>query len=353
MSRVLITVLLAVHNGEPWLREAVASILAQSWREFEFLIIDDASTDGTPEFLRTLSDPRVRIVRNETNLGLTASLNRGLQLAQGDLIARQDADDLSHPHRLAKQAAFLSAHPQIAAVGSQAWLMDERGHSLGRKDFPLGHRGIWWSHLWDNALAHSAVMFRRKAVLEAGGYDEGYRASQDYELWSRLGERHLLANLPERLLTLRVVGTSITRTHRQPELIRRIQATHFGRLFPGRTATDAELDLIALFRTRVSPESLPAFRALHHDLFASYQAAWREVRISGDFARTLALQYERIGYNLLPVARAAGLCELLRALRVWPPRALALPWVRILAITLLGDSARRLYERLLARQKTS
>ena len=171
MSRALITVLLAVHNGEPWLREAVASILAQSWREFEFLIIDDASTDTTPEFLRTLTDPRIRIVRNETNLGLTASLNRGLQLAQGDLIARQDADDVSHPHRLAKQAAFLSAHPQIAAVGSQAWLIDEHGRSLGRKDLPIGHRGIWWSHLWDNALAHSAVMFRRKAVLEAGGYE--------------------------------------------------------------------------------------------------------------------------------------------------------------------------------------
>ncbi len=353
MSCALITVLLAVHNGEPWLRESVASILDQSWREFEFLIIDDASTDETPGFLRSMVDPRVRVVRNETNLGLTASLNRGLQLAQGELIARQDADDLSHPHRLAKQAAFLSAHPQVAAVGSQVRMIDEHGRALGRKDFPLSHRGIWWSHLWDNALAHSAVMFRRTTVLAAGGYDEGYRASQDYELWSRLGERHLLANLPERLLTLRVVPSSITRTHRQPELIRTIQAAHFSRLFPGRMFTEDELDLIAHFRTCVPPEALPRFRALHHDLSASYQAAWPEVRISGDFARTLGLQFERIGYNLLPASRSAGLRELARAVRIWPPRALAFPWMRIAAITLLGDHARRLYERILARQKIS
>jgi hypothetical protein len=159
--------------------------------------------------------------------------------------------------------------------------------------------------------------------------------------------------MPERLHTLRVVGTSITRTHRQPELIRRIQAAHFSRLFPRRSASEAELDLIALFRTRVPPEALPEFRALHHDLFASYQAAWPEVRISRDFARTLALQYERVGYNLLPLARAAGLRELLRAICIWPPRALALPWMRIAAITILGDSARRLYERLTAREKAS
>ena len=353
MSRPLITVLLAVHNGAPWLREAIDSILAQSWREFEFLIIDDASTDATPDILRSYHDPRIRVIRNASNLGLTASLNAGLRLATGDLVARQDADDISHPHRLAKQAAFLSAHPQIAAVGSQAWIIDEHGRSLGKKDYPLGHRAIWWSHLWDNAIAHSAVMFRRKAVQEAGGYDETFRASQDYELWSRLGDRHLLANLPERLLKLRVVSTSITQTHRQPELIRRIQAEHFGRVFPGRTATAPELDLIAQFRTRVALESLTDFRALHHDLYASYQAAWPEVRISGDFARALALQYERIGYNLLPVSRLQGLREILRAIRLWPPRVLVLPWLRISAIALLGDSARRLYERVFARQKSS
>lgn len=351
MPAPLITVLLAVHNGEPWLREAVDSILGQSWREFEFLIIDDASTDRTPEYLTSLRDSRIRVVRNETNLGLTASLNRGLHLATGELIARQDADDLSHPQRLAKQAAFLSANPQVAAVGTQALLMDGQGRSQGRKDFPLGYRSIWWSHLWDNALAHSAVMFRKRVVIHVGGYDEGYRASQDYELWSRLGERHMLANLPDRLVTLRILDSSVTRTHRQPELIRRIQAAHFERVFPGRAATDEELDLIAKFRSRVDPQHIERFQTFFHALLTAYQSAWPEVRISGDFCRTLAMQYERVGYNLLPVARGQGIARIARAVRVWPPRALSLPWVRIVALAIFGDSARRLYERLIPGHK--
>jgi glycosyltransferase involved in cell wall biosynthesis len=346
-----VTVLMAVHDGELFVGAAIESVLAQTWRDFEFLIIDDASTDATPERLAALRDERVRVVRNETNLGLTASLNRGLALARGELIARQDADDLSHPRRLEEQAAFLAAHPSVAAVGSQAWLIDGRGRSLGKKDFPLGHRSIWWSHLFDNALAHSAVTFRRAAIAEAGGYDEAFRASQDYDLWSRLGERHLLANLPARLVTLRILETSVTRTHRQPELIRRVQAAHFSRLFPGREASREVLELIGSFRSRVEPEALERFYALFGELRAAYHAAWPETRVSGDFARTLALQIERIGYNLLPVARRAGLLELARAVRVWPPRALALPWVRIAALALLGDGARGLYERLFSKAK--
>lgn len=337
---------MSVHNGEPFIGAAVESILRQTWQDWEFVIIDDASTDGTPSRLASFRDPRIRILRNAENIGLTASLNRGLDLAHGELVARQDADDLSHSERLARQVAFLHANPSVAAVGSQAWLTDARGHSLGRKDFPLGHRGIWFAHLFDNALAHSAVTFRRAAVLAAGGYDETFRASQDYELWSRLGERHGLANLRERLVTLRVLESSITRTHRQPELIRHVQAAHFARLFPGREANEEELALIGQFRSRVEPASVSRFHALLRELLDSYHAARPETRITSDFCRTLALLHERIGYNLLPATRGAGLHEIARAIRIWPPRALAQPWVRIAALALLGENARALYQRL-------
>ncbi len=336
-----ITVLMSVHNGLPFLAEAVSSVLAQTFFDFEFLILDDASTDGTADYLRTLSDPRVRVITLAENIGLTAALNRGLHEARGEFIARQDADDLSHPRRLELQFGFMKMNPACAVVGSQAWLADARGRSLGKKNFPLGYRGICFAHLFDNALAHSAAMFRRAAV---DGYDETFTASQDYELWSRLSERHALANLPQRLVTLRVLDASITRTHKRPELIRRVQAAHYQRLF-ARTASDADLDLIALFRTRVVPERLREFCALITALTASTEAAWPGVGSAPDFRRTLALIHERTGYNLLTLSRRAGLGEILSALRAWPPMLFAMPWWRIAALAVLGDSARRLYER--------
>lgn len=333
-----ITVLMSVHNGLPFLADAVRSVLAQTFADFEFLILDDASTDGTRDFLRTLQDPRVRLIELDGNIGLTAALNRGLREARGELIARQDADDLSHPRRLQLQAAFLAANPPCAAVGSQARLVDQRGRSLGKKNLPLSHRSIRFAHLFDNMLAHSAVMFRKAAVLAAGGYDESFPASQDYDLWSRLGERHALANLRQRLATLRVVPTGITQTHRRADLIRRVQAAHFQRL-TGRPAADVELDLIALFRSRVPPARLREF----HTLIAEAGAACCDG--AADFHRTLALIYERTGYNLLATARRAGLAEIFRAVRAWPPSLLAIPWWRVAALCVLGDSARRIYSK--------
>ncbi len=337
-----ITVLMSVHNGLPYVADAIRSILGQTFKNFEFLIIDDASTDGTAELLRAEVDPRIRVISLTENIGLTAALNRGLKEAHGEFIARQDADDLSAPRRLEYQAAFLKTNPACAAVGSQAWLMDGQGRSLGRKNFPLSYRGIAFGHLFDNALAHSAVMVRRSVVHD--GYDETFTASQDYELWSRLAERHALANLPQRLVTLRVLNSSITRTHKRPELIRRIQTEHYQRLF-ARPASEADLDLIALFRTRVTPERLREFRGLLDELCASYEMAWPGVTGSGDFRRTLAMLHERIGYNLLTLSRGAGLGELLRAVSIWPPLIFSLPWIRIAALAVLGDSARRLYDK--------
>lgn len=259
MPGPLITVLMAVYNGERFVRQSVESILDQTFTDFEFLIVDDASTDATASILDSLRDPRIRLIRNPENLGLTASLNRGLSLSRGTLIARQDADDLSERERLGKQLAFLTANPPVAAAGTQVRLCSDAGKPLGTKDFPFGHRSIFWSHLFDNALAHSTVLFRRFPIMEAGGYDETFRISQDYELWSRLSERHLLANLPDRLVTLRIVESSLTRTHSRPDLIRTIQRAHGERVFPGRQWNAEEWDLISAYRSRVDPDKLAGF----------------------------------------------------------------------------------------------
>lgn len=336
----LVSVLMAVHNGMPFLKDSVESVLAQKFGDFEFLILDDASSDGTAAYLASLSDPRVRVITLEQNIGLTAALNRGLKEARGAFIARQDADDISHPERFQIQAVYLRITPACAAVGSQVRLMDRHGRSLGNKQLPLMPDAIRFSHLFDNALAHSAVMFRKTAVEEIGGYDESFPVSQDYELWSRLSERHTLANLPQYFSTLRILDDSITRQHRRPELIQRVQREHFARLFAREPAVQ-ELELISLYRSKIPPDKLPLFRLLLEDLVRRFKATQKCV--SGDFRRGLALIHERIGYNLLDVSRVAAWRELMAAIGTHPPCIFSLPWPKIVALTLLGDKARQLY----------
>lgn len=340
----IITVLLSVHNGMPHLAAAVESILGQTFRDFEFLILDDASSDGTADYLRSLTDERIRIVTLAENIGLTAALNRGLREARGEFIARQDADDISAAGRLESQVSYLRAHPDCVLVGAQARLLDQRGRSLGKKDFPLRHEAIVFGHLFDNMLAHSAVLYRCATVEAIGGYDEAWRSSQDYELWSRLAGQGQLANLPERLVTLRVLDSSITRTHKRGDLIRRAQAAHFRRVF-GRDATAADLDLIALFRSRVVPERLREFDALVDELAADYEDLLPGIGGNGDFRRLIAMVHERVGYNLLTLSRRSAFREFWRALQAWPPAIISMPWPRIVALGIVGDHARRLYEK--------
>lgn len=340
-----VTVLMSVHNGMPFLREAVESIRAQTFRDFEFLILDDASTDGTADYLASLRDERARIIALRENIGLTAALNHGLREARGEFVARQDADDWSDPRRLELQLQALNKYPDCAAVGSQARLIDGGGRSLGKKNFPLEPASIRFAHLFDNALAHSAVTFRRAIVQNTGGYDPAWPASQDYELWSRLSERAELRNVPERLVTLRVLESSITRQHRRPELIRRVQAAHFQRVF-GRPAADEELDVIGFARSQVPPARIEEFRALFASLVGRFVERNPSRSQAPDFRRTLALLHERVGYNLLTVARGSACKELWAALQAWPRSAFEMPWMRIAALAVMGDGIRRLYEKL-------
>jgi hypothetical protein len=208
-----VTVLLAVHNGARFVGDAVESILAQTFTDFELLVVDDASTDASGAIVASFDDPRIRIVRNDINLGLTRSLNRGLAYARGALIARQDADDLSEPERLAKQVAYLNAEGDVALVGTWYRKIDEAGKSLGNRQLPTGDARIAWALLFYCPFVHSSVTFRRPIVLdEQHGYDERFAYAQDYELWSRLARCHRVANVPEYLVSYRVTTTSMTAT---------------------------------------------------------------------------------------------------------------------------------------------
>lgn len=208
-----VTVLMSVYNGERFLRESVESILAQTFCDWELLIINDGSTDRSREIILSYHDPRIRLVDNERNLGLTNSLNRGLALATGQLIARQDADDISEPERLAKQVAFLDAHPEVVLLGTQFYRIDAQGQVLGRSHLPCDHIDLLWSLLFFCPFLHTSVMFAKSVVLETvGPYDPAYNGVEDYELWNRIARQWPVANLGEYLVRYRVHPQSITQS---------------------------------------------------------------------------------------------------------------------------------------------
>lgn len=213
-----VSVVLPVYNGAQHVTAALDSILAQSFEDFEVLVIDDGSTDSTPDKLGTYQDPRVRIVRNQTNLGLVASLNRGLQLARGDYIARMDADDISLPTRLAAQTEFMEVNPEIWMCGGWYAAAKSETDVATLVQRPLEHDLIKATLLFECPFAHPTVMLRRSRFHESRlYYDTVYKYGEDYDLWSRvlLQPNARVANLPSVLLWYRVHDESITTRHGQ------------------------------------------------------------------------------------------------------------------------------------------
>ena len=210
-----ISVVMSVYNGEWHLAEAIDSILGQTMSDFELIVIDDGSTDGTPRILEEYAarDDRVRVVRNESNLGLTLSLNRGLGLARGEYFARQDADDISRPQRLALQVQLLDANPHLGAIGTGFQRIDDDGIPLGEPTkVSADHEVLRASLLMINPLPHCSLVARRTLVQELGGYDEELPYAQDYDLWWRAGRGALLGAVPDALVLSRR-GEGISTRH--------------------------------------------------------------------------------------------------------------------------------------------
>ncbi len=205
--------LMGVYNTPAgMLEQAVHSILDQSWTDFEFLILDDGST--LAEILRALeraalSDARIRLL-HEPHRGLTATLNRGLELAQGALIARQDADDWSDRSRLERQVAYFERYPETVLLGTGAWMHQQDGTALWPVRRPQTHVHITAAFWSGNPFVHGATMFRKDAALRAGGYREELPCSQDYDFFWRLAEAGVTANLAEPLYHYRHTAGSVS-----------------------------------------------------------------------------------------------------------------------------------------------
>ena len=214
-SNPRVTVLMAIYNGERYLHQAIGSILHQSFTNFEFLIIDDGSTDCSAEIIRSYKDSRIRLFHNINNLGLVPSLNRGLDLARGEFIARMDADDISHPERLSEQLAFLDNHPHIGLVGTNFILINSEGITTSGPILPgfLSDIEIQWKLLWENPIAHPSVMFRSSIAQLCGGYPSDYAYAEDYALWLQMGIETKMAVLAQPLLFLRKHEGNVTILH--------------------------------------------------------------------------------------------------------------------------------------------
>jgi glycosyltransferase involved in cell wall biosynthesis len=242
MQEEMISVILPVFNGEKYIKEAIESILLQSFTNFELVIIDDGSTDKSLEIIKSFSDDRIKVLRNESNSGLIYSLNRGLSEAKGKYVARMDADDIACPERLRTQFEFMENNPDIGLCGTFV----KRFGSILRRGLlkvPVENDEIKANSLFFCSFVHPTVMFRRELILKHGlNYSEDFKGTEDYNLWvEMIGKGVRTANIPKLLLKYRVSDFSVSgniffnkeKFAERLKLISIIQEKAFKTAFPG------------------------------------------------------------------------------------------------------------------------
>ena len=221
-----------VYNGDRHLRESIRSILSQTFREFEFIIVDDGSTDDSVEIVQSFKDSRIQLISNTRNEGLARSLNRGLDIARGEYVIRMDADDISLPRRISVQVDFMDSRSELGAAGTWIRHFDE----TGRKDvfrYSTDPKIIRCEVLFDSPLGHPTVIIRKNLFQSKGlKYDETFPYAQDYDLWSRATEQVSLSNIPRVLLLYRKYPPSerTTNFERQQDFAALIRRRQLGRI---------------------------------------------------------------------------------------------------------------------------
>ncbi len=219
MATPKVSVVMCVYNDEDYIREAVDSILNQTFRDFEFIIVNDGSTDRTPEILRSYDDSRIILLDNEKNIGISGSMNRGLKIARGEYIAHLGGDDISLPERLEKQVRFLDENPDIGFISSSAILIDKNGKEikqsiLATEDKELRSRIV---ERKDTTFWHTSNMIRQEVIRKVGGYREWFRYATDYDLWLRMLEHCNASNIAKPLCKVRIVSNSVSTGKKQEQ----------------------------------------------------------------------------------------------------------------------------------------
>jgi len=263
---------MTVRNAQPYLRASIESVQSQTLSDFELIVVDDASEDGSAELAESISDPRIRVLRNSSQLRIAASLNRGIEAARAEFIARLDADDLARPERLERQLGFLEARPSIGVVGSAAQLIDSAGRQIGA-DRPVTEPAVvQWELHFGNPLLHSSIMIRRHLLAAYGGYDRLH--GEDYELWVRLSAVTRLANIPESLISIRKHPGQFSREYLDDqekatlEIMQGVITRNLGRAVPAREA--GLLRAVSLCEAFGSPRAARVATGLIRELLAHY-----------------------------------------------------------------------------------
>lgn len=294
----LVSVVMSARNAAATLVRAMDSLLAQTYAQFEVVVVNNGSTDATSELLAAYArkDARVRVVTNEQDRGLAAALNKGLAHATGEFIARMDADDAARPHRLACQVAFLRANPAVAVCGS-AICKRLAGRRIPNR-FPTSHDEIRAWLLFHTGFAHPTVMWRRAAFEQAGlRYDASWQTTEDYELWSRALEILRGANVRDILLDYYCHEGQVTASayHRSIQWTRAVHERVVRRLLP--EATDAQIDLHARL-------------AIPHDPFTREELNHAEewlLKLSA--ANEQSGMYERAALRRVFAAKWTAICD--------------------------------------------
>lgn len=249
MTNAKVTVLMSVFNGERFLKKAVGSVLSQTFTDFEFIIIDDGSTDRTRNILTEYADQDQRIVqvRNQENIGLTQSLNKGIKIARGIYIARQDADDISDRQRLKRQVNYMQKHPEVGLLGTAYNLIDENGKYICTNYPETNDTAIRWRMLFRNAFIHTSIMIRREFLTQKClSYSKNLPCSQDVDLWVQLMKYTHVANLKEPLVSLRRHDNSIStiQFEAQERIATEISYKQLLRLLPDTSLSIKEVSIL-------------------------------------------------------------------------------------------------------------
>ncbi|NJN10964.1 MAG: glycosyltransferase [Richelia sp. RM2_1_2] len=348
-----ISVLMSVYNGSSYLRESIESIQNQTFTEFEFIIVEDCSTDNSAEIIAEYAekDQRIVVIINKENIGLTKSLNKGLKIARGEYIARQDADDVSLPSRLQKEALLLEKHPEISLVSCDIELIDSQGNFIGKCQRTCEPDLVSWYLLFYNRLAgHSQVMFRRQLVIELGGYDENRRYSQDYELWSRMIDVSKIAILPETLLKQRRHSESISasKSSEQKKYSLTQSKQNIEQLIDQEISLEEVEYLRGFWLGHWGPERFPDIKCIYClnsillKLYQSFtQQANLQKNVRSDLSKCLRILIGKqfIYWIQAPLTRQQGLLSKFKISYyafIWYPSGVPTSWLRLCWKTLWG-----------------
>ncbi len=292
-SNKLVSVVMPVFNCEDFVKEAIESILNQTYREFELIVINDGSTDGSDVLIREFNDPRIKYINNSPNKGIVSTINEGVSRSKGKYIARMDADDISLPTRLAKQVDFLETNPDVKLCGTRAIAIDKNGRQLVKLNRPLKHDKIKVFNLFRNAFIHPTIMADANALKKIG-FTEDYKYAEDYFTFSQFTMQYQVANLEWPLLLYRLHDESITAKKNKEMMASELKTMRYLLSFLFKTI---ELKIVQLHHALLRAPAYPfSAEEIHNHLLQIFEAN----RAKNIFdQQTLVKQLQKEWFNYL------------------------------------------------------